>query len=107
MKDPKTGTIGTLINDRDVILVQWAAHLSELFNCIHTTHPTVVMQIPQFKLIPDLDSPRSFHEVATAIKNLKNNKAAGHWVAYLQKPNCRALSATLPTAKFILSTGRS
>jgi len=54
-----------------------AEHLSELLNCINTTDPSVVTQLPQFSLISDLDSPSSFHEVATAIKNLKNNKAAG------------------------------
>ena len=67
----------TLIKDRDGILARCAEHLSELLNCINPIDPTVVSQIPQFPVIPNLDAPPSFYEISTAISHLKNNKAAG------------------------------
>ena len=56
---------------------RWAEHLSELLNHINATDPFLVNQLPQFPILTDLDTPPAFHEVAKAVKGLKNNKAAG------------------------------
>jgi len=59
------------------ILSRWAEHLSELLNCMNSTDPTLVDLTPQFPVIPQLDDHPALHEIQTAIKGLKNNKAAG------------------------------
>jgi len=66
-----------VIKDHEGILSRWAEHLRELLNCVNPTDPTLLDLIPQLPVIPQLDDPPALHEIAAAVKALKNNKAAG------------------------------
>jgi len=57
-------------------MARWAEHLSELLNHISSTDPTHSDLLPQFPTILNLDHMPSYNEVCSAVKGLKNNKAA-------------------------------
>ena len=73
----RSGDGSALIKDRNGILSRWAEHFDLLLNHETTTDPTILDQLPDMTMLPELDLPPSYDEVTACIKSLKNNKSAG------------------------------
>lgn len=67
----------TLLKDSNAINERWREHFHELLNKDQEINEVSLSKIPQKPTITDLDKVPSLQEVENAIKQLKNNKAAG------------------------------
>ncbi|KAI4829186.1 hypothetical protein KUCAC02_023246 [Chaenocephalus aceratus] len=65
-----------LLKDKDAIANRWKEHFKDLLNR-DTIEMEALDQLPQQPIIESMGKPPSLGEVLDAIKNMKNNKAAG------------------------------
>ena len=67
----------TLLKDNDSINARWKEHFQELLNRNSSAEPDIADHIPQSPIKEDMGEPPTLTEVHNAIRNLRNNKAAG------------------------------
>ena len=65
------------IKDEECILHNWKEHYHSLLNRNTDVDVLTTQQVPQHPELTHLNYPPSLDEVATAIKQMKNNKASG------------------------------
>ncbi|KAI4814308.1 hypothetical protein KUCAC02_003508 [Chaenocephalus aceratus] len=66
-----------LLKDKDAIANRWKEHYKDLLNRDTIPEMEALDQLPQQPIVEGMGEPPSLGEVQDAIKNMKNNKAAG------------------------------
>ncbi|KAL3045274.1 hypothetical protein OYC64_013520 [Pagothenia borchgrevinki] len=66
-----------LLKDKDAIANRWKEHYKDLLNRDTIPEMEALDQLPQQPIVESMGEPPSLGEVLDAIKNMKNNKAAG------------------------------
>lgn len=66
-----------LLKDKGAIANRWNEHYKDLLNRDTIPEMEALNQLPQQPITENMGEPPSLDEVQDAIKNMKNNKAAG------------------------------